>query len=197
MIATSIQVATLCESISLSGQVWTKCLARPDTQGAPRGGCSHAPLSVLWVIGSSIFLFAACHFVYDPQVPIHCIDKRVGPVSAKVNVTSVGLSSELSYLKHAAFHVTANPLKCHRLSISLAFITGILWRKRHSHGHTVAVLESRTKWLPVILFILWLPVWPEASARSIRRLSLFIKPLRHNPKGGQTGIEVLSAWERL
>ncbi len=25
---------------SLSGQVWTKCLTRPDTQGAPRGGCS-------------------------------------------------------------------------------------------------------------------------------------------------------------
>ncbi len=28
---------------SLSGQVWTKCPTRPDTQGAPRGGCSHAP----------------------------------------------------------------------------------------------------------------------------------------------------------
>ncbi len=30
-----------CESNSLSGQVWTKCPTRPDTQGAPRGGCSH------------------------------------------------------------------------------------------------------------------------------------------------------------
>ncbi len=26
----------------LSGQVLTKCPTRPDTQGAPRGGCSHA-----------------------------------------------------------------------------------------------------------------------------------------------------------
>ncbi len=34
----------LCESNSLSGQVRTKCPTRPDTQGAPRGGCSHAPL---------------------------------------------------------------------------------------------------------------------------------------------------------
>ncbi len=25
---------------SLSGQVWTKCPTRPDTQGVPRGGCS-------------------------------------------------------------------------------------------------------------------------------------------------------------
>ncbi len=29
---------------SLSGQVWTKC-PRPDTQGAPRGGCSLHPLT--------------------------------------------------------------------------------------------------------------------------------------------------------
>ncbi len=34
----------LCESNSLSSQVWTKCPTRPDTRGAPRGGCSHAPL---------------------------------------------------------------------------------------------------------------------------------------------------------
>ncbi len=33
----------LCESNSLSGQVWTKCPTRPDTQGAPQGGCSLAP----------------------------------------------------------------------------------------------------------------------------------------------------------
>ncbi len=33
----------LCESNSLSGQVWTKCPTTPDTQGAPLGGCSHAP----------------------------------------------------------------------------------------------------------------------------------------------------------
>ncbi len=33
----------LYESNSLSGQVGTKCPTRPDTQGAPRGGCSHAP----------------------------------------------------------------------------------------------------------------------------------------------------------
>ncbi len=32
----------LCESNSLSGQVWTKCQTRPDTQGAPRRGCSQA-----------------------------------------------------------------------------------------------------------------------------------------------------------
>ncbi len=29
---------------SLSGQVWTKCRTRPDTQGVPWGGCSHTPL---------------------------------------------------------------------------------------------------------------------------------------------------------
>ncbi len=28
----------------LSGQVWTKCQTRPDTQGAPRGGCSLHPV---------------------------------------------------------------------------------------------------------------------------------------------------------
>ncbi len=28
---------------SLSGQVWTKCPTRPDTQGAPQGGCSLHP----------------------------------------------------------------------------------------------------------------------------------------------------------
>ncbi len=33
----------LCESNSLSGQVWTKCPTRPGTQGAPQGGCSHGP----------------------------------------------------------------------------------------------------------------------------------------------------------
>ena len=45
MIATSIQSkhCTVWEH-SLSGQVWTKCPTRPDTQAAPRGGCSHAPL---------------------------------------------------------------------------------------------------------------------------------------------------------
>ncbi len=31
----------LCESIRY--QAWTKCPTRPDTQGAPRGGCSHGP----------------------------------------------------------------------------------------------------------------------------------------------------------
>ncbi len=30
----------------LSGQVWTKCPTRPDTQGVPQGGCSHAPRKV-------------------------------------------------------------------------------------------------------------------------------------------------------
>ncbi len=29
------------EHSSLSTQAWTKCPTRPDTQGAPRGGCSH------------------------------------------------------------------------------------------------------------------------------------------------------------
>ncbi len=29
---------------SLSGQVWTKCPTRPDTHGAPQGGCVQAPL---------------------------------------------------------------------------------------------------------------------------------------------------------
>ncbi len=47
MIAKSIQTlqsknCTVREH-SRSGQVWTKCPTRPDTQGAPRGGCSHAP----------------------------------------------------------------------------------------------------------------------------------------------------------
>ncbi len=50
MIAKSIQTlqsknCTVWEH-SLSGQVWAKCPTRPDTRGAPRGGCSHAPRNV-------------------------------------------------------------------------------------------------------------------------------------------------------
>ncbi len=36
---------------SLSGQIWTKCPTRPDTQGAPRGGCSlHPYIKMKWYV---------------------------------------------------------------------------------------------------------------------------------------------------
>ncbi len=38
----------------LSGQVGTKCPTRPDTQGAPWGGCSHAPLPHWVIVMSSV-----------------------------------------------------------------------------------------------------------------------------------------------
>ena len=44
---------------SLSGQVWTKCPKRPDTQSAPRGSCSHAPLSNIKCDASANYVTAA------------------------------------------------------------------------------------------------------------------------------------------
>ena len=56
MIATSIQVAIQSKNCTvwehlLSGQVWTKCPTRPDTQGAPREGCSLHPWTVCQCLG--------------------------------------------------------------------------------------------------------------------------------------------------
>ncbi len=59
----------LCESIRYQAKseqnVWTKCLTRPDTQGAPRGGCSHE--TTLYVqyyhFGTELFTFGAVYII--------------------------------------------------------------------------------------------------------------------------------------
>ena len=48
----------LCESIRY--QVWTKCPTKPDTQGAPQGGCTHA-LQVAFVNGFFLMKMSANH----------------------------------------------------------------------------------------------------------------------------------------
>ncbi len=53
---------------SLSGQVWTKCPTRPDTQGAPRGGCSHGPQTA---VGLPIYDFLLMYSSDHMSIPHH------------------------------------------------------------------------------------------------------------------------------
>ncbi len=91
---------------SLSGKVWTKCPTRPDTQGAPRGGCSLHPV-LLWdrylIMRKSHLNTRAkdskCHtpsftrvqFWHCASTPIHLKDYRIWPfqfVSKRWNLHS-------------------------------------------------------------------------------------------------------------
>ncbi len=72
---------------SLSGQVWTKCPTRPDTQGAPRGGCSLHPHTVN---GRDIVYIAICgRGVHSKEL---CLTDWEGSVSLADDFTLHGNS---------------------------------------------------------------------------------------------------------